>query len=387
MTIWEWRTKIVNMKRLLKDQILKDISKKIILISGPRQSGKTTLSKMLTESYDYLNYDNASDRIRISEQSWDRKKELVIFDEIHKKLNWKSFIKGIYDVEGLNPKLLVTGSARLDTVRKVGDSLAGRFFQFRLHPFDLKEVKGIIEPDDALERLMTIGGFPEPFLENDINYYNRWKKTHLDIILRQDLIDLESVRDIQGIETLIHLLKSRVGSIVSYSSLARDLEKDHKTIKKWLTLLENLYVIFPVRPWHKNIARAILKEPKYYFYDTGQILGDEGMCLENVVATALQKELDYLTDVYGYTASLHFIQNKQKQEIDFAIQINDKITHFFEVKLSDTSLSRNFHQMLVRYPDTIKIQLVKNIEKEKTFPGGEEIRNVANYLTNLDLRI
>ena len=216
------------MERNLKSHIIRDLPKKIILISGPRQTGKTTLSKMLIKSFDYLNYDNAADRQRITEQSWDRKKELVIFDEIHKKSNWKSFIKGIYDVEGLNPRILVTGSVRLDTIRKVGDSLAGRYFQFRLHPFDIKEVKDEISPADALNRLLTVGGFPEPFLENDINYYNRWKKTHLDIILRQDLIDLEAVRDIQSIETLIHLLKSRVGSTVSYSSLARDLEKDHK---------------------------------------------------------------------------------------------------------------------------------------------------------------
>ncbi len=374
------------MERYIKKQILADLSKKIILISGPRQTGKTTLSKMLIDSYDYLNYDNAADRLRISEQSWDRKEELVIFDEIHKMSNWKSFLKGIFDVEGLHPKILVTGSARLDTVRKVGDSLAGRYFQFRLHPLDLKELKGEIEPDDTLERLLMIGGFPEPFLENDIRFYKRWKKTHLDIILRQDLIDLESMRDIQGIETLIQLLKSRVGSTVSYSSLARDLGKDHKTIKKWLIILENLYVIFPVSPWHRNIARAILKEPKYYFYDTGQVEGDEGIRLENVVASSLLKELDYLTDVLGYSTSLHFIQNKQKQEIDFAVQIDNKITHFFEVKLSDTNLSRNFNILLKEYPDSAKVQLVKNISKEKTFPGGEEVRRVADYLTNLDLR-
>ncbi len=375
------------MKRFLHNQIYQDLTHKIVLISGPRQTGKTTLSKMLTISFDYLNYDNTVDRLRLEEQSWDRKKELVIFDEIHKMNNWKSYIKGIYDVEGCNPKILVIGSARLDTIRKAGDSLAGRYFQFRLHPFDIKEVKEEISAEDALERLLTIGGFPEPFLVNNSDFYKRWKRTHLDIILRQDLVDLESVRDIRSIETLIQLLKSRVGSTVSYSSLARDLEKDHKTIKKWLVLLENLYIIFPVRPWHKNIARAILKEPKYYFYDTGQVLGNEGIRLENVVATALQKELDYLTDIYGLSTSLHFIQNKQGKEIDFAVQIDNRITHFIEVKLSDTNLSKSFQLLQDNYPESKKIQLVKNISKEKTYPTGEEIRNIANYLAELDLRI
>ena len=373
------------MKRTLSDVIIRDLSKKIILISGPRQSGKTTLSKMIGNDYDYLNYDNAADRIRMREQSWDRKRDMIIFDEIHKMKSWKSFLKGIYDVEGLHPKILVTGSARLDTIRKAGDSLAGRYFQFRLHPFDLKEVGNTFNPDDAMERILKVGGFPEPFLENNREFYGRWKKTHMDIILRQDLIDLESVRDIQGIETLIQLLRSRVGSPVSYSSLARDLEKDHKTIKSWLDLLENLYIVFPVRPWHKNIARAILKEPKYYFYDTGQVLADEGVRLENLVATALHKELHHLEDVHGMETSLHFIRTKEKKELDFAVRLNNQITHIFEVKLSDGILSRNFSLLQNNYTETHKIQLVKNLRQEKTYPGGEEVRQAANYLANLKL--
>jgi len=374
------------MKRILSDVIIKDLPKKIILISGPRQSGKTTLSKMIGSDFDYLNYDNPADRIRIREQSWDRKKDMVIFDEIHKMKDWKRFLKGIYDVEGLHPKILVTGSARLDTIRKVGDSLAGRYFQFRLHPFDIKEVGSNIDPDDAMERILKVGGFPEPFLENNREFYGRWKKTHLDIILRQDLIDLESVRDILGIETLIQLLRSRVGSPVSYSSLARDLQKDHKTIKSWLILLENLYIVFPVRPWHENIARAILKEPKYYFYDTGQVLADEGVRLENLVATALHKELHSLEDVHGMETSLHFIRTKENKELDFAVQVDNQITHIFEVKLSDGILSRNFRLLQEHYPDTQKIQLVKNLRQEKTYPGGEAIRRAASYLANLNLK-
>ncbi len=274
----------------------------------------------------------------------------------------------------------------MDTIRKVGDSLAGRYFQFRLQPFDIKEVGTEIEPDDAMERILNVGGFPEPFLENDPEFYGRWKKTHLDIILRQDLIDLESVRDILGIETLIQLLRSRVGSPVSYSSLARDLEKDHKTIKSWLTLLENLYIVFPVRPWHKNIARAILKEPKYYFYDTGHVLADEGVRLENLVATALHKELHSLEDVHGMETSLHFIRTKEKKELDFAVQVDNQITHIFEVKLSDGILSRNFSLLQKDYTETHKIQLVKNLRQEKTYPGGEEVRRAANYLANLNLK-
>ena len=131
---------MVAMQRYLTKYVQEDLDRKIIMLTGPRQSGKTTLSKMLRPGYDYFNYDNPDDRLALQKRSWDRSKALVIFDELHKLKNWKSWIKGIYDTEGIPPSILVTGSAKLDTYRKVGDSLAGRFFQFRLHPLDLKEI-------------------------------------------------------------------------------------------------------------------------------------------------------------------------------------------------------------------------------------------------------
>ena len=373
------------MKRYIEEHVIKDLEKKIVLVSGPRQTGKTTLSKMLSEDYDYLNFDNPADRERIVEQSWNRKKELIIFDELHKMKNWKSFIKGVYDVEGIPPRIAVTGSARLDIIRKMGDSLAGRYFQYRLHPLDPKEASGLFDPDKALDRILNFGGFPEPFLEGNKIFYRRWQKTHLDIILRQDLVDLQSVQDIIGIETLIYMLKSRVGSRISYSSLARDLQKDHKTIKNWLTLLENLYVIFAVRPWHDNIARAILKEPKYYFYDTGQVNGNEGTRLENAAACSLKKQLDYLEDVFGKNCGLFYIQNKQGAEIDFTVCQDNIITHCFEVKLSDGNLSKNFSILKNGFRSARRIQLVKNMRRSKTYRTGEEMHPAADYLAKIDL--
>lgn len=373
------------MKRSIEPNIKKDISRKIILLSGPRQVGKTTLSKMLSDEYDYLNYDSAHDRLIISEKIWNRKKELIIFDELHKMKNWKSWLKGVYDTESRPPHLFVTGSARLDTVRKVGDSLAGRFFRFRLHPIDVLEAASICKPDEALDRIMRIGGFPEPFLENDDIFYKRWKKTHLDIILRQDLIDLETVNDIKSIETLVELLRYRVGSTISYSNLANDLQKDPKTVKRWLQILENLFIIFPVTPFHQKITRAITKEPKYYFFDTGQVIGDDGAVLENAVACALLKELHRREDILGVDGRLHFIKNKEKKELDFAVFQDGRITHLIEVKLSDDNLSRNFFSFEKYFPDSQKIQLVKNLSREKTYPTGESILKAADFLAELEL--
>jgi predicted AAA+ superfamily ATPase len=376
------------MNRYLEKYILEDLSSKIVLLTGPRQTGKTTLSKMLISNYDYLNFDNPEHRLSLVERSWDRSKKLVIFDELHKLKNWKSWLKGIYDTEGFPPAILVTGSAKLDTYKKVGDSLAGRFFQFRLHPLDLKEIKNKLLPDSlpaALDQLLETSNFPEPFLRGTRRFYNRWKRSHLDIILKQDLLDLENVQQISSIETLIQLLRKRVGSPLSYSSLAGDLQCSDKTVKRWLTILENMYVVFRVPPFHRNVARSILKAPKFYFYDTGQVLGDEGARLENLVAGALLKEIHFLEDCFGERCELHFLRTKDGREIDFFVTRDDSPLLMLEVKWSDSKPSRNFQAFSKFFPNTRKIQLVKGLDREKTYPDGTEIRSAHNWLADFSL--
>jgi predicted AAA+ superfamily ATPase len=376
------------MKRYLTKYIQEDLATKIVLLTGPRQTGKTTLSKMLKSDYDYFNFDSLEDRLSLQEKSWDRSKDLVIFDELHKLKNWKSWLKGVYDTEGIPPSLLVTGSAKLDTYRKVGDSLAGRFFQFRMHPLDLKEIKIFVNPknlETELDKLLEIGGFPEPFLNGTNRFYNRWKKSHLDIILKQDLIDLENVQQIIQIETLIQLLKNRVGNPVSYSSLARDLQCSDKTVKRWLTILENMYVIFKVPPFHKNIARAIQKAPKFYFYDTGQVIGDPGIKLENTVACAIQKEIHFREDCFGEEKKVYYLKNKDGREIDFCTTANDSPSLMVEVKWKDGTLSSNFEIFKKFFPQIKMIQVTKELRKEKTFPNGVEIRTAHKWLADLCL--
>jgi uncharacterized protein len=376
------------MERYLNNYIEEDLDKKIILLTGPRQTGKTTLSRMLKDDHDYFNFDNMDDRVNLKEKSWDRSKPLIIFDELHKLKNWKSWLKGIFDTEGIPPSIVVTGSAKLDTYKKVGDSLAGRFFQFRLHPLDLKEIKSFLKAEDLdseLDKLLLLGGFPEPFFNGTQKFYNRWKKTHLDIILKQDLIDLENVQQITQIETLIQLLKLRVGSPISYTSLAQDLLCSDKTVKRWLTILENMYVIFQVPPFHKNIARAIQKAPKYYFYDTGQVMGDSGVKLENAVACALQKEIHFREDCFGEDRKLFYLKNKEGKEIDFCVISNNIPSLLLEVKWNDNSLSPNFNQFRRFFPDVKMIQISKTLDREKTFLGGEELRNASKWLAEFSL--
>lgn len=372
------------MERIYFNPIKKYLHKKIALISGPRQSGKTTIAKMLEKKFEYLNFDNDEDRKRLREKSWDRKSDLLILDELHKLPKWKQWLKGVYDKEGVTPPIIVTGSARIDSYKKVGDSLAGRYFHYRVHPLDVREILAINKnqkPFEVIEKLLEFSGFPEPYLEGTPTFYNLWKKTHLDIILRQDLIDLEVVSSIKQIELLIDLLRDRVGSPISYSSLAIDLQVSDKTIKKWLELLENMYVIFKITPYSKNIARSVLKRPKYYFYDIARA-NNEGARLENLVAASLIKEIHYRQDCLGEDWNLHYLALKGGKEIDFLIEHKNKSYQLIEVKKSDDEPSKNFNQFSNYFQSSKCIQLVQKIKQEKTYPNGIEIRELGKWLAN-----
>jgi len=376
------------MKRALEPFIKRDLERKIVFVTGPRQSGKTTMSKMLSDSLDHFNYDLAEHRDALREKSWDRGKALIVFDELHKMRHWKSWLKGIYDTEGVPPRLLVTGSAKLDVYRKAGDSLAGRFFQFRLHPLDLKELNEFAKPsslEDALTRLLAVGGFPEPYLEGDPRFYQRWKRSHLDIILRQDLLDLERVQDIVSIETLIQLLRRRVGSPISYASLARDLGASDKTVKRWLGILENMYILFKATPFHQNVSRSLTKSPKYYFYDVGQVLGDDGAKLENLVACALLKELHFREDALGEAWRLHYARSKDGREIDFALADEGGVRWLIEVKWADEALSPNLAHFGRFFPQARRLQLVRSAKREKTWVDGAALRRAADWLAAMPL--
>ncbi len=359
----------------------------MVLIGGPRQVGKTTLSHSLfPKCSEYLTYDNSDDREVIRKKNWSRKQDLLILDELHKMKTWKTWLKGIYDKEGNRPRILVTGSARLDTYKKGSDSMAGRFFYFRLHPLSLAELKTAGELKDAnesLDRLMNIGGFPEPFYEGSLEYAKRWRRSHLDRILREDLLDLEQIRELQNIEILVDLLADRVGSTISAASLARDLQVAPRTIQRWIQILEKLMVIFVVTPYSKDIARAIKKEPKIYFYDTGRVKNDPAARFENLVACSLLKRNHFLEDTRGEHLVLNYIRDKQKREVDFLTIRDRKPEWLVEVKLSDTQPSSSLLGFSEYFKNAQLIQLVKNTNHSKTV-GSVLIAQGSEWLSHLE---
>ncbi|HMN25474.1 MAG TPA: AAA family ATPase, partial [Ignavibacteriaceae bacterium] len=231
------------MKRYLYNQILEDLKKKIVFITGPRQVGKTFLAKQIMKNFvkpQYLNYDNINDIRIIKDTSWALNTDLLVFDEIHKMKKWKSYIKGVYDSKPEKQSILITGSARLDTFRQSGDSLAGRYLHLRFNPISVKEISEIIpEHYNALEMLNKFGGFPEPLL-NAVNLENekaetesaRWKNQYFSDIIREDILEFSRISEIKTMKTLLQLLRTKVGTPLSFNSIANDLQVSSNTIKK-----------------------------------------------------------------------------------------------------------------------------------------------------------
>ncbi len=372
------------MKRSLESAIKKDLDDKIVLLSGPRQVGKTTLARALyPKNSEYFNIDNEEDRLLIRRTAWRRDCDLVIFDELHKLKKWKNWIKGIYDKEGVNPRLLVTGSARLDAYRRGGDSLAGRFYSYRLHPFSVAEVKEQYPADEAFDRILRFGGFPEPFLKANETAAKRWRRSHADRILRDDLRDIASVRDTRGVGTLVELLRQSVGSTISYESLSRDLQVSPHTVKYWIGMLESLFILFIVTPYSRNIARSLLKQPKIYFYDTGFVKEDPGARFENAVACALLKRLHFLEDMGGDKCALHYLRDKDKREVDFVTIRDGKPEFLIETKLSDPETPSLEHFKSFFGSQIEPVILVKNIKRE-LFLKGIKIKKASQWLQTLE---
>ncbi len=331
-------------------------------LAGPRQVGKTTVAQSLQIDQIYLNWDNEDHRHlildgpeRVASHIGLQDSPIVIFDEIHKYPHWKTFIKGFYDTYAghTQMKIIVTGSARLDIYRKGGDSLMGRYFLYRMHPLSVaelltatpsgQEVRPPVElPDDQWQTLITFGGFPQPYLRSNRRFYNRWKRTRISQIFREDIHDIAKIQEIRMVELLAEFIIQQSGQLTSYASLARRVRVSEDSIRRWVGILESLYFCFSVRPWHSNVSRSLRKEPKYYLWDWA-MLTDPGARNENMVACHLLKAVHYWTDLGLGEYNLFFLRTKDKREVDFLVSRDGVPWFIVEAKSSDSNLSPNLN--------------------------------------------
>ncbi len=320
---------------------LEDLARKMVFIAGPRQIGKTTLAKDLIggqfKETAYFNWDNQQERRQLMSGRWPAAAQLVVLDEIHKFKGWKRFLKGQYDTLKDKHRILVTGSARLDIYRKGGDSLQGRYHLYRLHPFSLAELPGgerPIEPFKALpldsaaprsslDALEKFGGFPEPFLSQEERTLRRWHNERNDRLFRQDIRDVEAIRDLGRMKLLGDMLPDKVGALLSINAIREDLEVSHRAVAHWLDILESFYYHFRVYPYARSAFRALKKVPKLYLWDWSEVT-DEAARFENLVASHLLKLVHWLQDREGYKVGLHFLRDDAKREVDFLVTADEK---------------------------------------------------------------
>lgn len=373
------------MNRVQIPYIIKDLSKKMVLVAGPRQVGKTYLAQQVAKAFSkpiYLNYDSVEDRQIIQHQAWLENTDLLVLDELHKLPEWKNYLKGIYDTKPQHLHILVTGSARLDIFNQVGDSLAGRYFLHRLLPLTPAELQQLNMPMN-LEDLLIRGGFPEPYLAENIIEANRWRLQYSHSILTTDVFDIDRIQDIRALKTIFELLRTKIGSPISYQSLAEDVGISPTTVKKYLEILEALYIVFRITPFSKDIARSLLKEPKIYFFDTGLVKGDEGAQLENLAAICLLKHVYAKIDYHAENYALHYLRTKDGQEVDFALVKDNAIEQIVEVKKTNNTLSKSLYFYHKKY-NLPAIQIGKDLRHDRLI-GDIKVIKAIHFLVDLFL--
>ena len=366
--------------------------KSMIFLAGPRQAGKTTLAKIIAESFTnklYFNWDIPQDRMRFFEtpsffeqvERHDDSVPLIIFDEIHKYRDWKNYLKGAYDAFQGKYSFLVSGSGRLELYQKGSDSLAGRYFLFHLWPFTLAEIGSANAAFDAFcrdplqlnmerrtelrqlwSRLSQLSGFPEPYLSGKETTYRRWSQTYAQQLIREDIRDMTDIKSIRDMETLYMLLPTKIGSPLSVSSLARDLKVTYNSVQSWLSVFERFFLLFSIYPWTIKISRAIQKERKVYLWDSPRIQ-NEAARFENMVALELYRAVTAWNDMGYGTFSLHFIKNKEQQEVDFLVARDRRPFLLVEAKLSDDQPTA----ALRKFQADLNVPAVQLISDAKTF--------------------
>lgn len=366
--------------------------KSLILLAGPRQSGKTTFARDIVAKdfidIIYFNWDIDSDKRRLITDPVFFSKiprssissiPLVILDEIHKYRDWKNYLKGIYDQFEKDYKFLVTGSGRLEYSRKAGDSLAGRYLKFHIFPFTLSELESperkladfLKNPLEDYEDIVSgntsnnfsdlweLSGFPEPFLKGKKTFWSSWSQTYGQQIVRNDLTTFADIRNLDLVETLFALIPSKVGSPFSINNLAQDLQIAFDTVKNWLLLFDSFYLTFRISPWTEKISRSILKERKIYLFNY-PVIEDEAARFENLVAFELLRAVEMWKDHGWGDFTLNYLRDKEKHEVDFLLTKNNKPLLMLETKLSNNKPAAS----IIKFQDILNIPAVQLVKKD-----------------------
>lgn len=369
-------------------------AKSMVFLSGPRQTGKTTLAESIGKAFAnrvYFNWDFPESKALLTREPTffeqvkrtDASIPLVVFDELHKYKDWKNYLKGIYDKFHRDYRFLVSGSGRLDIHQRGGDSLAGRYDSFHLWPFTLPELGGkqrtmesfLADPlrvgtdgdkenREIWDNLGRFSGFPEPYVSGRETTWRRWSNGYTRQLIREDIRDLAGIQAVETAETLYALLPGRVGSPLSLNTLATDLRVSYNTVKAWIDLFERFFLVFRIEPWTHQIRRAIQKEKKLYLFNL-PLVQEPGARFENAVALELFRAVSNWNDLGLGPFSLHYVRNKEKQEVDFLLARARRPVLLVEAKLSGEHPSG----ALLKFQQALSVPAVQVTAQ----PGGYKI--------------
>ena len=337
-------------------------NRQMAFVSGPRQVGKTTTCRLRADGY--LNWDNVDDRERLLAgpqrvaaflglDQLAAERPLVLFDELHKFPRWKQFLKGFLDTYGERVRVAATGSSRLDVFRRGGDSLMGRYFHYRMHPFSVAELGAQTLPhtlpsnplrppqpirEADLHALWEHGGFPEPFLRRDARFTRRWRTTRAAQLVREDVRELTGIQQLDQLETMVRILTEHSAEQLVFGSLAGQVRVAADTVRRWVAALCDLHLGFLVRPWFKNVARSLRKEPKWFLRDWS-LVRDVGRRTETFIACHLLKAVEGWNDLGLGAFELGYVRDKQKREVDFLVARDGEPWFLVAAKHQETALS------------------------------------------------
>ena len=402
------------------------IGQHMVFLAGPRQVGKTSLSKIWLQENKcktlYFNWDDIRTRqsYRADSRFFESPARLtgvetpwIVFDEIHKRSNWRDILKGIYDMFRDDFRFLITGSARLDLFKRSGDALIGRYNLFHMMPFNMAELSGrrfdpcflSIGDQSRLKKqfeltvgqilkkahlevfdvLKQYGPFPEPAIRQNQRFSRKWHQDYISLMIQEELRDISRVVELDKIEDLVMLLPYRLTAPLSMANLANELEVAHTTVKNWLEQLKRLYLIFAVTPWSKKIPRGLRKEKKWYFLDW-YYAQDGSARLENMVASNLMRTCRVLTDMGYGKYQLHYARTLDKKEIDFLVVRDNRPLLAVEVKQNNSVPTRPLRERRKWFADSNPIgsQVVDRRDILKKYPDNTWVMSVERFLALLN---
>jgi uncharacterized protein len=365
-------------KRYLEDDVRQDLLTKMVFVAGPRQVGKTTMAKrIVAEPRAYLSWDIPAHREAILRRRLPPF-DTIAFDEIHKYRSWRGYLKGLYDEAGSRLHILVTGSARLESYRRGGDSLQGRYHLHRLHPLSLAELGS----PGALEDLLRLGGFPEPFFSGSERTARRWSREYRTLLIREELTSLEQIVDLGNVELLALRLPELVGSPLSLNALREDLAVSHDSIKRWVGALERLCALVRLSPFGAPRIRAVKKAQKHYVYDWTQV-PEMPQRFENLVAMALLKWVHHQQDSEGRDLDLRYFRDVDGREVDFVITDRGAPTMLVEAKWATAEPDRGLRYLKERFPKAEAWQVSATGTRDARTPEGIRLAPAPVLLGNL----